>query len=165
MTSIDLDTRRFRDAMGCYASGITVVTSLDEDTPLGFTCQSFFSLSLDPPLVCFAVQKTASTWPKIRGQERFAIDVLSRDQVSVSRRFGMSAAERWIGTNWSRSSYGNPALEGALLHLDCTLYAEHEAGDHWLVVANVHSMLEHQQIAEASPLLYYRGRYHQAGAL
>ena len=165
MTTAMLDTRRFRDALGCYASGITIVTSLDDTVPHGFTCQSFFSLSLEPPLVCFAVQKTSSTWPKIRPLEKFAINILAYDQAEISQRFGKSAADRWIGTSWRHTSHGNPALDGALLHLDCTIFAEHEAGDHWLVIANVLAMVEHENIIEGNPLLYYRGGYYHAKAI
>lgn len=158
-TSFDL--QGFRHAMGFYASGITVITSTHEDLPVGFTCQSFFSLSLEPPLVCFAVQKSSLSWSKIRRSAKFAINFLASDQTELSKRFGASRDDRWAFTTWVTNDSGNPVLDGALATLDCSLHAKHETGDHWLVIARVEDVTEGQpDVCWAAPLLYYRGQYH-----
>ncbi|MGO4560014.1 flavin reductase family protein [Mesorhizobium sp. 2RAF21] len=157
-----LDARTFRDALGFYASGITVISTVLDGAPIGFTCQSFYSVSIDPPLVSFSVMRTSSRWPRVRSTGKLAINVLSSHQAAVSTAFGRGLPDMWSNIDWITSPEGNPFLDGALLSLDCRIHAEHEAGDHWIVVAEVLN-LHHDAPAEAikKPLLYYKGRYHE----
>ena len=153
----------FRDALGHYASGITVITGTDEQRPIGFTCQSFYSVSIEPPLVSFSVQKTSTTYPRIRAAGRFAVNVLTRDQQHVSNQFSRSGTDKWsgIGCSWTRS--GNPVLDGTMMWLDCRIWAEHDAGDHVIVLGEVEEMrLQHGRAKD--PLLYFKGRYRQLAA-
>jgi flavin reductase (DIM6/NTAB) family NADH-FMN oxidoreductase RutF len=157
-----IDPRAFRDALGCYASGITIISTVLDGAPIGFTCQSFYSVSIDPPLVSFSVMRTSSRWPKVRSAGKFAVNVLSSHQSDISTAFGRGLPDMWSNIEWSGSPAGNPFLAGALLSLDCSIHAEHEAGDHWIVVADVLSLHRHQSDGPAhKPLLYYRGRYHE----
>jgi 3-hydroxy-9,10-secoandrosta-1,3,5(10)-triene-9,17-dione monooxygenase reductase component len=94
MASNMIDPRKFRDALGHYASGITIVGALVNGIPVGFTCQSFCSVSIAPPLVSFCVKKVSTSWPKIRSVGKFSINVLSCDQKELSNKFARSGTER-----------------------------------------------------------------------
>lgn len=156
-----IDSTKFRSALGYYASGITIISSITNDVPVGFTCQSFCSVSLDPPLVSFSVMKKSNSWPKIKESNRpFCINVLSSTQVELSDTFARSSINRWANVGWELTMGENPGIPGALLWLDCTLYAEHEAGDHWIVIAEVNHITELAPEEAVLPLLYYRGKYH-----
>lgn len=155
------EARRFRDTLGHFASGITVITSSDPE-PLGFTCQSFYSVSIDPPLVSFSVMRTSTTYPRIRATGRFAVNVLAHDQHDVSNQFARRGADKWAGVGWAPSRAGNPILDGALMWADCELWAEHEAGDHLIVVGRVLGFAHHDA-GEREPLLFFRGGYRRIG--
>ncbi|TPI57358.1 flavin reductase family protein [Mesorhizobium sp. B3-1-3] len=155
-----IEDRRFREALGNFASGITVVAAMVEGEPVGFTCQSFYSVSIAPPLVSFCVMNTSTSWPKIRSAARFSINILSAGQVEVSQAFGRKSADRWASARWQLSPDGNPVLHDTLLSMDCSLHAEHVAGDHWLVLANVHQLVG-EGVIDSGPLVFYRGTYWQ----
>lgn len=157
------DPLLLRKAMGNYASGLTIIASIQDGAPVGFTCQSFHSLSLEPALVNFSVMKSSSSWPRIRQCPGFSINVLSMDQLAVSQSFGRSGVDRWKNVGWKRSAAGNPLLDNGMLSLDCELEAEHEAGDHFLIVARVLTL--HEDSADRDPLLFYRGAYHGVESL
>lgn len=161
MDAHSIDRRAFRDALGHYASGITIISGLLDGTPVGFTCQSFYSVSIDPPLVSFSVMKTSSSWPKIRPLTDFSINLLSWDQLEVSDTFGRSSVDRWANVKWTQSPHGNPIIDDALVWLDCSLFAEHEAGDHWIVICNVKNIASPSDDKNRLPLLFYKGRYCQ----
>ncbi|WOF22469.1 flavin reductase family protein [Microbacterium betulae] len=153
-----LDPRRFRNALGHYASGITIVTGHDGHEPIGFTCQSFYSVSVDPPLVSFSVMKSSTTYPRIRETGRFAVNVLASDQISVSSQFARKGTDKWAGVDWSPATSGDPVIAGVLLWIDTELWAEYDAGDHWIVVGRVTELGPEDGDAGA-PLLFYKGEY------
>jgi flavin reductase (DIM6/NTAB) family NADH-FMN oxidoreductase RutF len=161
---IVFDSRTFRDALGHYASGITVIGAMVDGEPVGFTCQSFFSVSLEPPLVSFSVMKSSSRWPKVRSAGKFAINVLSGSQHELADQFGRHSPKDWAGIPWHLDGNGNPGIDDVLLRLDCRLTAEHEAGDHWVVIASVEGLEHADAAAPKRPLLYYRGKYHRLEA-
>jgi len=148
----------FREALGHYASGITVITSHVDDEPVGFTCQSFYSVSVSPPLVSFSVMRSSASYPKIRQAGRFAVNILSGEQVGISNRFARRGTDKWQGVDWQASPLGNPILGGSLHWLDCEVHAEHVAGDHLIVIGEVKA-LSLQEAASAQPLLYFKGQY------
>ncbi|TPN81144.1 flavin reductase family protein [Mesorhizobium sp. CU2] len=156
-----INSRQFRDALSHFASGITIIASMIDGKPVGFTCQAFYSVSVEPPMVSFSVMKSSTSWPKIRQGGRFCVNVLSGRQVQLSDTFAKSAIDRWADVVWNTTEGGNPVIEGTLLWLDCRLHAEHEAGDHWVIIAEVNQIGEPRGDEHSSPLLYYRGRYHQ----
>jgi len=154
--------RAFRDALGLYASGLTIVTGIDAaDEPVGFTCQSFFSVSLEPPLVSLSVMRTSTSYPRLRSRKSFGIDVLAHDQAELATQFARSGADKWAGVTWSSSQFGNPRISGSLLHLDCFLAAEHEAGDHLIVIGEVLDLETADDPGE--PLVFYQGRFQRLG--
>ncbi|MFF0905599.1 UNVERIFIED_CONTAM: flavin reductase family protein [Kocuria sp. CPCC 205316] len=154
----DIDPRAFRDALGLYASGITIITASDEHGPMGFTCQSFYSVSTDPPLISFSVMKTSTTYPRIGQTGRFAVNVLSHLQQGVSNQFARQGTDKWAGIRWGSTRAGNPVLEDTLMWLDCEIWAEHDAGDHLIVLGRVIEMSPATQPVR-EPLVYFQGRY------
>jgi len=151
--------RRFRDVLGTFASGITVVTSISGGDPVGMTCQSFSSVSLDPPLVLFVPAKTSRAWPLIQRSGRFCVNVLAADQEHVSAQMATKGPDKFNGLRWHPAEVtGSPVVEGTLAHLDCTIHQVHEAGDHYVVIGKVQH-LETTDSDVTDPLLYFRGAY------
>jgi 3-hydroxy-9,10-secoandrosta-1,3,5(10)-triene-9,17-dione monooxygenase reductase component len=146
---------RFRDVAGRFASGVTVITGVDEDGPVGFTCQSFHALSLDPPMVVFAVAHTSTSWPRIRKSGRCCVNVLADSQEEVARTFAMSGIDKFASQAWSPAEDGNPILEGVLAWFSCTVTGIHPGGDHEVVTCDVHSI----DATDREPLVFHRGRY------
>ncbi|MBJ9975520.1 flavin reductase family protein [Pseudomonas sp. S75] len=153
-----IEPSRFREALGHYASGITVVTSQLGTEPLGFTCQSFYSVSMSPPLVSFSVMSSSASYPKIREAGRFAVNVLSGEQVGISNQFARRGADKWQGIDWRSSPLGNPLISDSLLWLDCEIHAEYPAGDHLIVIGEVKALDLHP-VSLSRPLLYFKGQY------
>src|SRR6478672_9202906 len=123
-----------RDVLGHFVSGIVVVTAAGRSGPLGFTCQSFASLSLDPPLISLAPARTSSTWPRIRGVGTFCVNVLADDHEHHSVRFARSGVDRFAGVSWTRGPAGVPILDGVAAWVVATLEREYDGGDHTIVV-------------------------------
>jgi 3-hydroxy-9,10-secoandrosta-1,3,5(10)-triene-9,17-dione monooxygenase reductase component len=145
-----------REVLGHFVSGIVVVTATGQDGPLGFTCQSFASLSLDPPLVTFAPARTSSTWPRIRDVGAFCVNVLAADHQELSARFARSGVDKFAGVPWRPAPSGAPILDGVSAWIDCSLWNEYDGGDHTIVVGLVSDLgCDPARL----PLLYYRGRY------
>ena len=151
-----LDPQSMREVMGHFASGVTVVTAVTDDGPIGFTCQSFTSLSLDPPLVVFAPGRTSRTWPQLRGIGRFCINVLAEGQDAVSQNFARTGVDKFAGMPWTPSAHGSPVLDDVVAWIDAELWAEYDGGDHTLAVARV---LDLGADERRRPLLYHRGEY------
>ena len=160
--------RRFRDVLGRFASGVTVVTSTSNDEPVGMTCQSFSSVSLDPPLVLFIPAKTSRAWPLIQRSGRFCVNFLAADQAELSNTMASRGVDKFAEVKWTPSPQGGvPMLDGALAHLDCAIHAVHEAGDHYVVIGRVLDLVTHDDVVDADsaePLLFYRGKYRTTDA-
>ncbi|HAQ60278.1 MAG TPA: flavin reductase [Microbacterium sp.] len=153
-----IDARVFRDTLGHYASGITVISGRDAEGPIGFTCQSFYSVSMDPPLVSFSVMTTSTTYPRIHETGSFAVNVLAHHQDAVSSQFARKGADKWAGISWRPSAAGNPVIEDTLMWLDCDIWAEYEAGDHLVVIGRVKE-LSPAEWHRYEPLLFFKGSY------
>jgi 3-hydroxy-9,10-secoandrosta-1,3,5(10)-triene-9,17-dione monooxygenase reductase component len=154
-----IDPGRFRSVLGHFCTGVTVVTAHDGLEPVGFACQSFAALSLDPPMVLFCPSKNSRTWPVLRQVARFAVNVLSEGQHDVSAIFGSRGADKFRSVDWTPAPSGSPVLDGALTWVDCELDAVHEAGDHYVVVGRVTTLGDP---SGGRPLLFYQGRYTRA---
>lgn len=148
----------FREALGHYASGITVITSQLDGEPIGFTCQSFYSVSTSPPLVSFSVMASSASYPKIRQAGRFVVNILSDEQAGISNQFARKGTDKWHAVEWQQSPLGNPIIAGSLHWLDCEIHAEHAAGDHLIVIGEVKA-LSLQATPVTQPLLYFKGQY------
>lgn len=144
-----------RRVMGHFASGVVIVSGIDRLGPVGLTCQSFFSLSLDPPLIALAPSHASTSWPRIAATGSFAVSILSSAQEALCRSFSISGIDKFDGVVWRTAHTGSPIIEGALAWVDCRIEEVHEAGDHYLVTARV----LHAGHADGQPLLFYRGAY------
>jgi flavin reductase (DIM6/NTAB) family NADH-FMN oxidoreductase RutF len=147
-----------RDVLGHFASGVVVVTARAGAALHGFTCQSFASLSLEPPLVSFAPARTSSTWPRIREVGAFCVNVLAADHRELSAGFARpgGTVDKFAGVEWCPAPSGAPVLEGVSAWVDCTLWAEYDGGDHTIAVGHVHDL---GADPARLPLLFYRGGY------
>jgi flavin reductase (DIM6/NTAB) family NADH-FMN oxidoreductase RutF len=151
------DDARMRQIMGHFATGVTIVTALDGDEPVGLTAQSFTSLSLDPPLILFCPGKTSSTWPRIERSGSFCVNILGEAQEAICRTFAASGTDKFAGVVFTPSdTTGSPVLDDVLAWVDCTLETVHDAGDHLIVVGRVVDLSVEQ---EGKPLLFYRGGF------
>jgi 3-hydroxy-9,10-secoandrosta-1,3,5(10)-triene-9,17-dione monooxygenase reductase component len=157
-TTESFDEATFRQVLARFATGVVVVTGATEEGPAGLTCQSFSSLSLDPPLVLLSTARSSRTWPRIATTGRFAVNVLAAGQEAVSTRFAVSGGDKFAGQGWRPGALGNPLLDGALAHVECDIEALHDGGDHVIVVGRVRA-LEAPGLDSGSPLVYYRSRY------
>ncbi|MBI6951373.1 3-hydroxy-9,10-secoandrosta-1,3,5(10)-triene-9,17-dione monooxygenase reductase component [Pseudomonas sp. TE6288] len=156
--SLPIEPSSFREALGHYASGITVITSHTDDEPIGFTCQSFYSVSMNPPLVSFSVMASSASYPRIRQAGRFAVNILAGEQIEISNQFARRGTDKWHKVQWQPSPLGNPIITGSLHWIDCEIHAEHAAGDHLIVIGEVKA-LNLQQTTSSQPLLYFKGQY------
>lgn len=148
--------------MGNFCSGVTVVTAMGPRGPVGFTCQAFSSLSLEPPRIVLGVTRTSTSWPAIRDRARFCVNVLAQSQRSLSERFARSGGDKFTDVEWTESPGGSPRLAHAAAWIDCCLHTEYDGGDHHLVVGEVCRLDEPDAARE--PLLYHRGRYARIAA-
>ncbi len=151
--------------LGIFATGVTVVTSMSGDQPVGMTCQSFSSVSLDPPLVMFCPAKTSRAWPLMRKAGFFCVNFLAAGQQHISNGMATKGDEKFDGVGWKPASTGAPLIDGVLGYVDCTIDRVHEAGDHYIVVGRVEELAFGDGHGDASesdvPLLFHRGAYTQ----
>ena len=151
------DARTFRDALGCFATGVTIITAMDgEGQPIGLTANSFTSVSLDPPLLLVCVANNAGSAAVLRDAQRFAVNVLQIGQQPTSNRFAGKGEDRFANTPWEVGEFGTPVLTGSLSSFECARDAVHDGGDHFILVGRVlKAMFEPRR----DPLLYFRGKY------
>lgn len=148
-----------KSVMGHFATGVAVVTAMEDAGPVGVTCQTFLSLSLDPPLVALAPSKSSTSWPKIRAAGQFCVNILASSQVRVCRAFARSGGYKFEGVEWVQGLTGSPVILGSLAWVECRLELAHDAGDHELIVGRVVSLAA----GEGEPLLYYRSQFASIG--
>jgi flavin reductase (DIM6/NTAB) family NADH-FMN oxidoreductase RutF len=152
------DTARFRQVLGHFPTGVTVVATLDADGgPVGLAVGSFCSVSLAPPLVLFCSGRESSTFPAIEARGSFCVNVLAEDQEDVSRVFAGKGTDKFSGLGWKPASTGSPIIAGSLAWIDCRVERVVEAGDHYVVLGEVLELgVGHER---GGPLLFYRGGY------
>lgn len=148
-----------RTALGLFASGVTIITGLDEGEPVGFACQAFASVSLDPPLVMFCADRGGRSWPRIRRSGRFTANVLGDDQADLCARFGSRTGTKFDGLSWELSRLGTPELPGVLLRVHAEVTAVHETGDHDVVIGQVRDLSHAGHREQRRPLVFYRGQF------
>ena len=152
----DVDPARFRQLLGRFATGVTVVTADDADgNPTGMTANTLVSVSLDPPLISLCIDHAADMHRTLGQATRFTVNILAAEQEAVSRRFAEQDTRRFEGIGFTRSDRGGIVLDGVLAHLECERVAEHPSGDHSIYLGRVVG----GSANEGEPLLYYRGGY------
>lgn len=158
-----VDTRALRDAFGCFATGITVVTTVDDrGEKYGVTANSFTSLSLEPPLCLFCLDNKALSFDAFQESRHFAVNVLAQEQEALSSNFARSNVDKWNGVAYETWTTGAPILPGCVANLECDVEATHEGGDHVIIVGRVREMAYRD--GNCRPLLYYKGRYNALSA-
>ncbi len=151
-----LDTWDFRQAVGAFTTGVTVVTTCDDSgTRYGLTANSFASVSLEPPLVLFCVDHRAPSLTGLTRSQHFAINVLASDQEYIARRFARRAEDKFAGLDWRVGIFGAPLLDGCIAHIECTFEHVHPSGDHDIVIGRVHRV----RVYEGEPLIFHRSRF------
>jgi flavin reductase (DIM6/NTAB) family NADH-FMN oxidoreductase RutF len=161
---MSLNSLEFRKAMGCFATGVTIITVDLEGEVHGMTANAFASVSLDPPLVLVCVDNSTRTHTHLHTKKRFGINVLCEDQRAISEYYARAerthekaAAE--AGARFDRTKLGTPMLHGALTYLECRLDSAQVAGDHTIFIAQVEDVV----VREGEPLLFFRGKYRGVG--
>jgi len=158
-----LTQAEFRKALGCFATGVTVITVDREGEVHGMTANAFASVSLDPMLVLVCVDHRARTHAHLHEKKRFGINVLSELQRAISEYYARSTETHQhaedAGARFDRTRHGTPVLHGALAYLECRLQTAHEAGDHTIFIAEVEDVV----VREGEPLLFFRGKYQKIG--
>ena len=153
---LPFDSAKFRQVLGHFSTGVTVITAATEAGPVGLAVGSFSSVSLDPPMVAFFPDKGSSSWPKIEASGHFCVNILADTQEDVCRRFASRADDKFAGLGWKPAGSGSPLLDGVLAWIDCDIDAVSEAGDHFSVMGRVRDLGVSN---EGAPLLFYRGGY------
>jgi 3-hydroxy-9,10-secoandrosta-1,3,5(10)-triene-9,17-dione monooxygenase reductase component len=154
--STTFDGAKFRQVLGHFPTGVTVMTARTEEGPVGMAVGSFSSLSLDPPQVLFCAGNTSTSWPRIKEHGSFAVNILAEDQEDVCRIFSSKATDKFAEIGWKHSKNGNPIINGVLAWVDCRIGQLVESGDHVIVIGEVDDLhVEH----EGGPLVFFRGGY------
>jgi 3-hydroxy-9,10-secoandrosta-1,3,5(10)-triene-9,17-dione monooxygenase reductase component len=150
-----LSGEELRRLWGSFPTGVTVVTAYSGSGVVGMAVNSFTSVSLDPPLALVCPARASRTWPSIRAVGSLCVNVMADKHEWVSRQFSEHDIDRFAGVRWHHRPCG-PALEDAVAWLDCEIDAEHDGGDHTIVVLR---MLDMEASPDAAPLVFFRGRY------
>lgn len=147
----------YRNTLGIFPTGVTIITALDQQgIAAGFTANSFNSVSLEPQLVLWSLDKSSSLIPVFQSAERYAIHFLASNQVTISNIFASPVIDRFEDVDWSLSDSGLPILSGCAAHLECEARYCYEGGDHLIFVGEVSS---HQCDQKKTALAYHRGEY------
>lgn len=152
-----IDETLFRQAMSCFASGVTVVTTAHQGRLCGLTVSSFTSLSLNPTLVLICIDRSAASHDLLAEAGQFAVSVLAEDQADLSQHFASQQPDKFQGVAYTLSARGLPLLNGAIAHIECALHSAHPGGDHTIYVGEVLTAATF----EGRPLIYYRSGYHR----
>jgi flavin reductase (DIM6/NTAB) family NADH-FMN oxidoreductase RutF len=152
----NIDTRELRRTLGCFATGVTVVTTLDDDgRPRGMTANSFTSVSLDPALILVCVARSAPIMAVLENAAGFVVNILEEQQRDLSQRFATPGIDKFHGLDWRAGSTGSPILTETLAYLDCGMHQRIDAGDHVILIGQVVDFARN----DAAPLIYCRGAY------
>lgn len=153
-----LDQRAFRHALSQFATGVAVITARGpSDEAIGLTMSSFNSVSLDPPLILFSVDRKAMSLGAMLAARGFAVNILGRAQEALSNRFARAATDKWSNVEHSAGHAEAPLIAGAIAHFECEPYARHDGGDHVIFLGKV---VRFASNAVERPLIFFRGKYH-----
>lgn len=155
---MSVDSLTFRRTLGSFASGVTVITTHDPASgkPVGVTVSAFSSVSMDPPLVLFCLDKRSASLLSFNANGHFAANILAANQVELSNRFASKAEDKWDGVSHRPGLAEVPVLAGTAAHLECTVVKEVDGGDHMIIIGQVEAASYNQDL---QPLVYCRGGY------
>jgi flavin reductase len=159
-----LNPAEFRKAMGCFATGVTIITLDLEGEVHGMTANAFASVSLDPLLVLVCVDHNTKTHAHLHAKKRFGINVLGEHHRAISEYYARperthERAEAEAGARFDRTKHGTPMLNGSLAYLECRLHSSQPAGDHTIFIAEVEDVV----VRDGDPLLFFKGKYRKVG--
>ncbi|MFE5699115.1 flavin reductase family protein [Rhodococcus koreensis] len=158
----DQDAIRLRRAFGCFPSGVTAACAIVDSVPVGMAASSFTSVSVTPPLVSVCVQDISETWPRLRTATRLGLSVLAEGHDRACRSLSDKNGDRFAGVDWDQSPHGSIFVHGASLWLDCSLHTEVPAGDHAIVVLEVHGL---RAEPDTPPLVFHGSRFRRLAAI
>ncbi len=158
-TNQDLDPARLREAFGHFPSGVVAVAAMVDGEPLGLAASSFTSVSLDPPLVSVSLANTSRTWPQLRTADRLGITVLAAHHDAACQQLAGPVAHRFDGLPWRVQPRGAVTLDDGLAEFDTSIHREVEAGDHTLVLLELHSLSERVPGTPGAPLVFHRSGF------
>jgi flavin reductase (DIM6/NTAB) family NADH-FMN oxidoreductase RutF len=151
-----VDESSFRRACGHFATGVSIVTMVDDDgRPQGLTANSFTSVSIDPPLILVCVDKSIATYPAIQQAKGWLVNILTDRQEELCRRFATPDIDKFDGVSTEAGAYGAPRISGSLAYLSARSHAEYDGGDHGIFVGEVTDV----EVRSGEPLIFYRGMY------
>jgi 3-hydroxy-9,10-secoandrosta-1,3,5(10)-triene-9,17-dione monooxygenase reductase component len=150
-----LDGQLYRQVMGQFLAGVTIITASNNGTPVGMAVSAFSSLSMDPPLVLFCPQKKSSTWALVDAAGHYAVNILAGEHQHISQQMSSKAEDKFADIGWHTESTGSPVLDEALGWIDCRTEHVYDGGDHWIVVGRILAM----GWRDGAPLGYHRGSY------
>lgn len=151
------DSARCKEVLGHFVTGVVIVTGLTSEGPVGFTCQTFGSLSVEPPSIFLSASIASRSWARIREVGVLGINVLRDDQGPLARVFATTGADKFAGVAWTEAPHGSPLLEGAIAHLEGMIRLVTNHGDHDIVVAD----LDFAATAPGAPLAFYRSEFRE----
>lgn len=155
-----IDKNQLRQVMGHFATGVTIITTLNKAGQAhGLTANAFTSVSLEPPLLLISVDKKAESWSAFEESRVFTVNILADHQEALSRKFAVSGGNKFDGVAYRAGANGAAILEGALAYIECTLYASYEGGDHSIYLGEI----QQAETREGKPLLFFRGGYRSLG--
>jgi flavin reductase (DIM6/NTAB) family NADH-FMN oxidoreductase RutF len=146
---------KFKEVVSHFATGVTIVTGTYEDGDFGFTCQTFLSVSLDPPLIAIAPSKSSKSWPHIQKSGLFAVNVLATDQAELANSFARSVPDKFNGVKFTRGITKSPLVLGCLGYIEAEITKQFEVGDHFIVIGKVVDLFRQ----EGEPLLYFKTKF------
>lgn len=155
----NLDPKAFRRALGQFATGVAVITAEGADgSAIGMTMNSFNSVSVDPPLVLFSIDRSAYSFPAMTQARAYAVNILGRDQQQLSNKFAKALGDKWADVDHTLGHLAAPLIAGALAHFECVPYAQYDGGDHVIFVGRVVRFTAH---ADKDPLVFFGGAYRE----
>jgi flavin reductase (DIM6/NTAB) family NADH-FMN oxidoreductase RutF len=158
---VTLDVRAYRAALGNFPTGVAIITTLHDGVPSGLTCNSFSSVSLDPPLVLWSLRKESRQMPAFRGARRFAVNLLAGHHGALSSHFASSkVADKFAGVPYALGELGMPLLEGCVSRFECETHTEYDGGDHIIFLGRVVHFAADEG---TTPLVFCRGTYRELG--
>jgi len=150
-----IDPAELRNTLGCFATGVAIVTTLGPDgRPVGMTINSFNSVSMDPPLVLWSIAKKAPSYDAFRANRGFVVNILSEHQLDLCLQFSRPSEDKFAGVDFEPGLNGIPQLTGAAAHLECVTHDRVEGGDHTIIIGRVIGL----RASDAQPLLFHRGK-------
>jgi 3-hydroxy-9,10-secoandrosta-1,3,5(10)-triene-9,17-dione monooxygenase reductase component len=157
---MSIDSNRYRQVLGHFPTGVTVITGAPDGRPVGLTIGSFSSVSLEPPLVGFLPQVSSDRWPEIEASGAFCVNILGAHQGELCWRFARAGTEdMFTDVRWEPAPVtGSPIVDGVIAWMDCTIYKVVEAGDHWFVMGEIQQFEHLHPDEDPLPLLFYRGK-------